>query len=103
MRQKTQALHKQMVNLRDRTARKLEIQRKEVTATLDRERLRQLGDIVTANLHTIRRGQTSIRVVDFYDPEMQEITVRLSPQISPQQNAAKFYKDYTKAKMRRKC
>ena len=98
MRQKTQALHKAMVNLRDRTARKLEIQRKELAATLDRERLRQLGDIVTANLHAIRRGQPRLTAVDFYDPEMKEIDIPLSPQISPQQNAAKFYKDYNRAK-----
>jgi len=98
MRQKTQALHKTMVNLRDRTRRKLEIQRKELTATYDRERLRQLGDIVTANLHAIRRGQTRLTAVDFYDPDMKEIEIPLSPQISPQQNAAKFYKDYNRAK-----
>ena len=98
MRQKTQALHKTMVNLRDRTTRKLEIQRKELTATLDRERLRQLGDIVTANLHAIQRGQARLTAVDFYDPDMKEIDIPLSPQISPQQNAARFYKDYNRAK-----
>lgn len=98
MRQKTQALHKAMVNLRDRTARKLEIQRKELTATYDRERLRQLGDIVTANLHAMTRGQTRLTAVDFYDPDMKQIDIPLSPQISPQQNAARFYKDYNRAK-----
>ncbi len=98
MRQKTQALHKAMANLRDRTARKLEIQRKELAATLDRERLRQLGDIVTANLHAMPRGQTRLTAVDFYDPDMKEIDIPLSPQLSPQQNAARFYKDYNRAK-----
>jgi len=102
MRQKTQTLHKTVTTLRDRTARKLEIQRKELSATLDRERLRQLGDIVTANLHAIVRGQTSLTVQDFYDPDMAEITISLSPQLSPQQNAAKFYKDYNRAKTAQK-
>ena len=36
--------------------------------------------------------------VDFYDPEMKEIDIPLNPAVSPQQNAAKFYKDYQKAK-----
>ncbi len=98
MRQKTQSLRKTVDNLRDRTRRKLEIQRKERAKACDRERLRQLGDIVTANIHAIGRGQTAVTVVDFYDPDMKEITVTLSPLLSPQQNAAKFYKDYTKAK-----
>lgn len=98
MRQKTQALTKTMTNLRDRTIRKLENQRKELAATLDRERLRQLGDIVTANIHAITRGQSRLTAVDFYDPDMRQIDIPLSVQLSPQQNAAKFYKDYTKAK-----
>ena len=98
MRQKTQTLLKTMTNLRDRTVRKLENQRKELAATLDRERLRQLGDIVTANIHAITRGQARLTAVDFYDPDMKQIDIPLSVQLSPQQNAAKFYKDYTKAK-----
>ena len=98
MRQKTQALTKTMTNLRDRTVRKLENQRKELVATYDRDRLRQLGDIVTANIHAISRGQSRLTAVDFYDPDMKEIDIPLSVQLSPQQNAAKFYKDYTKAK-----
>ena len=98
MRQRTQAMQKTVTTLYDRVCRKLETQRKELAGAVDRERLRQLGDIVTANIHAITRGQTSVVVTDFYDPDMKEITVKLSPTLSPQQNAAKFYKDYTKAK-----
>ena len=46
----------------------------------------------------MKRGQTKLRAADFYDPEMKEIEIPLNPAISPQQNAAKFYKDYQKAK-----
>lgn len=98
MRQKSQTLRKSITTLRERTLRKLELQRQEHAATLDRERLRQLGDIVTANLHAMTRGQTLLRAVDFYDADMREIEIPIKPQLSPQQNAAKFYKDYTKAK-----
>ena len=102
MRQKTQALRKTLTNLHNRTARKLANQQKELEATFDREHLRRLGDIVTANLHVISRGQARLTAVDFYDPEMKEIDIPLNPAISPQQNAAKFYKDYQKAKKLRK-
>jgi predicted ribosome quality control (RQC) complex YloA/Tae2 family protein len=87
-----------VTSLRDRAARKLANQRKELEATYDRERLRQLGDIVMANLHRITRGQIRLTAEDFYDPDMKEIEITLSPTLSPQQNAAKFYKDYTRAK-----
>ena len=98
LRQKTQAVRKLLTNLCNRTARKLALQKKELAGTHDRERLRRLGDIVTANLHAIARGQSRLRAVDFYDPDMQEIDIPLNPALSPQQNAAKFYKDYQKAK-----
>ena len=98
LRQKTQAVRKLLTNLCNRTARKLALQKKELAGTYARERLRRLGDIVTANLHAIARGQSRLRAVDFYDPDMQEIDIPLNPALSPQQNAAKFYKDYQKAK-----
>ena len=98
MRQKSQAVRKTVQNLCTRLTRKLAIQEKELEATYDRERLRQLGDIVTANIHKIVKGQTMIQCEDFYDEEMKLIDIPISPVLSPQGNAAKFYKDYTRMK-----
>jgi len=98
MRQKGQAVRKTVQNLCTRLTRKLAIQETELEATYDRERLRQLGDIVTANIHRIVKGQTTVRCEDFYDEEMKEIDIPISSILSPQQNAAKFYKDYAKLK-----
>jgi len=98
MRQKSQTVRKTVQNLCTRITRKLAIQEKELEATFDRERLRQLGDIVTANIHRIVKGQTVISCEDFYDEDMKTIDIPISPILSPQQNAAKFYKDYAKLK-----
>ena len=98
MRQKSQAVRKTVQNLCTRLTRKLAIQEKELEATYDRERLRQLGDILTANLHRVVKGQTVVSCEDFYDEEMKIVDIPLSPILSPQQNAAKFYKDYTRMK-----
>jgi len=98
MRQKSQAVRKTVQNLCTRLTRKLAIQEKELEATYDRERLRQLGDIVTANIHKIVKGQQIIQCEDFYDEEMKVIDIPISPILSPQQNAAKFYKDYARMK-----
>ena len=98
MRQKSQAIRKTVSNLCARLRRKLAVQEKELEATHDRERLRQLGDILTANLGRIRKGQTVAQCEDFYDEEMPVIDIPLFPLLSPQQNAAKFYKDYTRMK-----
>ncbi|MBQ6889688.1 MAG: NFACT family protein [Oscillospiraceae bacterium] len=98
MRQKSQTVRKTVANLVSRLTRKLAIQEKELAATQDRERLRQLGDILTANLHRVTKGQTVISCEDFYDEDMGTVDIPLSPILSPQQNAAKFYKDYTRMK-----
>ena len=98
MRQKSAAVRKTVQNLCTRIKRKLAIQEKELEATYDRERLRQLGDILTANIHRIVKGQTTVTCQDFYDEEMKDIEIPISPILSPQQNAAKFYKDYTRMK-----
>lgn len=57
MQQKSQALRKTVSNLHSRVIRKLALQEKELAASTDRERTRQLGDIVTANLWQMQRGQ----------------------------------------------
>ena len=98
IRQKGQGLRKTVQNLCARLTRKLAVQEKELAATFDRERLRQLGDIVTANIHRIQKGQTVLQAEDFYDEDMNLIDIPISPILSPQQNAAKFYKDYARMK-----
>ena len=98
VKQRGQDLVKAVTNARDRTARKLANQEKELAATLDREQLREQGDIITSNLHMMEKGMTVLRAMNFYDPECREIEIKLDPLLTPQQNAAKYYKEYNKAK-----
>ncbi len=98
MKSKSQAVTKTVSNLRSRTARKLANQTKELAATAGRDALRIRGELVTANLYRITRGQTKLVAENYYDPELREIEIPLNPTLSPQQNAAKYFKDYNKAK-----
>ena len=98
VKQKGQDLIRAVTNARDRTARKIANQEKELTSTYDRERLREQGDIITSNLHAMSKGMTSLTAVNFYDPEAKQLQIKLDPLLSPQQNAAKYYKEYNKAK-----
>ena len=98
VRQKGQDLIRQVTNARDRTRRKIANQEKELAATRDRDRLRQLGDILTSNFWQMEKGMARLRAADFYDPEGKEVDIKLDPLLTPQQNAAKYYKEYNKAK-----
>ena len=98
VKQKGQDLIRSVTTARDRTARKIAHQEQELASTQDRERLRQLGDILTSNFYQMQRGMARLRTVDFYDPEGKEVDIKLDPLLTPQQNAAKYYKEYNKAK-----
>lgn len=98
LRQRSQALAKSIKNACDRIQRKLVAQREELERTAGRERLRELGDILTAQLHLIKKGMTVFRTADLYDENGREIDIPIDPLKTPQENAAKYYKDYVKAK-----
>lgn len=96
--QKGEDLLRGVKNARERTARKLENQRRELAATQNRKRLRELGDILTTNLHLLEKGRSTVRLRDYYDPSYGEVEIAIDPLLTPQQNAAKYYRDYNKAK-----
>ena len=45
-----------------------------------------------------QRGAARLETENFYDPECRPVAIPLDPLLTPQQNAAKYYKRYTKAK-----
>jgi len=95
MRQRTHELQKHISNLLSRLNRKIEIQKKELDDTKNRDSLRIFGDILSANLYSLTKGAQSARLLDFYSGE--EVVIPLNPTLSPQQNAQKYYSDYKKA------
>lgn len=82
---------------RDRLRRKLALQEKESAATQDRDKLRIQGDLITANLYRMERGQSRLECENYYEAGA-PASIPLDPLLTPQQNAAKYYKRYAKAK-----
>ena len=82
---------------RDRLRRKLVMQEKDYAATQDRDTLRLSGELITANLYRMERGQRKVTCENYYDGN-REITIPLDPLLTPQENAAKYFKRYAKAK-----
>lgn len=98
MRQRGSDLIKAVTNLRSRVARKLENQRRELAEAEDRDLLRLRGELITANLYAMQKGMRELKCQNYYDPECAEITIPLDYMLTPQQNAAAYYKRYNKAK-----
>lgn len=95
--QKTSALVKSAKNSRDKLIKKTGYLRQELFDAQNREHLREKADLLMANLHNVERGAESVTVEDFYH-DCALLTIRLDPAKTPQQNAAAFYKSYTKQK-----
>lgn len=98
MRQKGADLIRTATTARDRLRRKLALQEKDYAQTQDRDQLRICGDLITANLYRMERGARTLTCENYYEEGCPQVTVSLDPLLTPQQNAAKYYKRYSKAK-----
>ena len=98
VRQKGQDLLKTLTNARDRVRRKIALQEKEYAQTQDRDQLRIWGELLTANFYRMERGASKVVVENYYEPECPPVEIRLDPRLSPQENAARYFKQYNKAK-----
>ena len=98
MRVKSQDLLRLLANHADRLSRKIANQQAELSACAERDTLRIKGDLLSANMYAIQKGETSVKLQNFYDENLAEIEIVLDPALTPQQNAQKYYKNYRKAK-----
>ncbi|WP_319370342.1 NFACT family protein [uncultured Ilyobacter sp.] len=76
--------------------RTLKILEKEMEKNRKHEKSREIGDILAANLYSIKRGQKEAVLFDFYNNC--EITITLNPNLSPKENLDSYYKKYNKLK-----
>lgn len=98
MRVKSQDLLRLLANHADRLSRKIANQQAELSACAERDTLRIKGDLLSANMYAIQKGETSVKLQNFYDENLSELEIALDPALTPQQNAQKYYKNYRKAK-----
>ena len=98
VRQKGQDLMKSATAARDRVRRKLAAQEKELAATRDRERLRICGELITANLYRMERGMNRLTAENYYKDGCPPMDIPLDVRLGPQENAARYFKQYAKAK-----
>ena len=81
----------------ERCSRKLESQKLEYKQSKKRDAQKFCGDLINANLNNIKKGQTTVRLVNYYDNTLPEIEIKLDAKLTPSQNAQKYYTEYKKA------
>ncbi len=98
MRVKSADILKILSNRSQRLERKMNLQKMELLNCDKKEEIRIKADLVNSSLHLIKAGNIVLRTINYYDPDMKEIEIKLNPAISGAANAQKLYKDYAKAK-----
>ena len=94
--QRAADLFRLLTGLMERTERRVKNQRLELQDCADRERLRQLGDLITANIYALEKGMTEAELLNYFDPDQPMVKVKLDVRLTPSQNAQKYYKEYRK-------
>lgn len=98
VKQKGQDLVKTASNGAARLRRKIAAQEQELAESKNRDKWRVYGELITANLYRMERGMSCLTAQNYYDPDCADVDIPLDVRLSPQENAAKYFKKYTKAK-----
>ncbi|SDT42496.1 Predicted component of the ribosome quality control (RQC) complex, YloA/Tae2 family, contains fibronectin-binding (FbpA) and DUF814 domains [Paenibacillaceae bacterium GAS479] len=85
-------------NERAKNAKKLDKQAVTLEEAKEAEKFRILGELLTTYMHSFQKGDRSVEVVNYYDENGASVTIELDPQLSPSENAQRYFRRYTKAR-----
>ena len=95
--QRANDLFKLLMNLTERTSRRIAAQREELEACADKEHDKLCGDLISANMYRIQKGDSVAVVENFYDESCPQMTIPLDVRKTPAQNAQHYYSEYKKS------
>ena len=94
--QRANDLFKLLMNLTDRTSRRISVQQEELSACAEKEQFKLCGDLISANMYRIQKGDEKAVVENFYEEGNPAVEIKLDPRKTPSQNAQHYYSEYKK-------
>jgi len=98
LKQKSADLMRLLMNEQNKNEKKLEKLYETLEEAKEADKYRKMGELLTASLHAVERGQTSAEVIDYYEEDQPTISIPLDPKLSPSENAQRYFKRYNKLK-----
>lgn len=98
MQERSGTITKIISNNLHRCEKKLNILQSELKSAADRDKYKIYGDLLSANLYRIKKGDKSAVVQNFYSGDMEDVEIPLDINKTPSQNAQRYYTRYKKAK-----
>ena len=99
--QKTSAMARSLKTHIERNEKKLALQNEELQAAEQMENHRVMGELITANLFRLQKGQELVQLPNYYDENGGMLAIALDKQLTPSQNAQRYFKRYQKARSAR--
>jgi len=85
-------------NEKNKNEKKLDKLQETLAESKDADKQRILGELLTASLHTVQKGDKELETVDYYDEHLPLVRIPLDPLLTPSENAQRYFKKYTKMK-----
>ncbi|MBL5766637.1 NFACT family protein [Heyndrickxia sporothermodurans] len=85
-------------NEREKNETKIEKLKATLLEAENAERYQLFGELLTANLHLVKRGMSEIEVINYYDENARMVKILLDPRKTPSGNAQSYFSKYQKAK-----
>lgn len=86
----------------DRLQNKLKKQNQELKEASNAESYKIKGELITSYIYMIEKGMEKVKVSNFYDENFEEIEIKLDKNLTPSENAQKYFKKYNKLKTAKK-
>ena len=96
VKQQAKDLHKFLNNEVKKNEKKLKIHRNTMKKAEGAEAFQKLGELITANMHLIQKGDAYVDVLDYYDPEQNLLRIDLQTDKTPSENAQRLFTRYRK-------
>lgn len=100
--QRSSDLRKSISIKLDRLYNKLNKQEEELVESENADIFKIKGELITSYIYMVEKGMESIEVSNFYDPEYKNITISLNKNLTPSENAQRYFKKYNKMKTAKK-
>lgn len=94
--QRANDLFKLLVNLTERTSRRISVQQGELAACAEKEHFKLCGDLISANMYRLSKGDVSANLENFYEEGSPLVEIPLDVRKTPAQNAQHYYSEYKK-------
>lgn len=97
MKQRANDLFKLLINLNERISRRIAVQSEELEQCGNRDIYKLYGDLLSAEIYKIHKGDTVLVTNNFYDENYPEIEIKLDAMKTPSQNIQHYYNEYKKS------